>query len=106
MQPLFGRHDVGQAPGLPAGIALSHFSAPSTVPLPQVAEQSTSDTGVQPVAQQPSAGPHAVTGSCAQVAEHCAAVPSMTSVVHGLLSLQSVMTGQAPSLGATIAGSQ
>jgi hypothetical protein len=84
VQAVFVGHDVGHAPGCAAGIALSQLSALSTVPLPQVAEQSASDTGVQPVAQQPSAGPHAVMNVFAQCAEHSAAPPATLSAVHGL----------------------
>ncbi len=45
---------AGHAPRLPAGIAVSHVSGASTVPLPQDAEQSVSVAGLQSDGQQPS----------------------------------------------------
>jgi hypothetical protein len=45
---------AGHAPGLPAGIAVSHVSGASTEPLPQVDEQSVSEFALQPGGQQPS----------------------------------------------------
>src|SRR5437588_10829686 len=86
-------------------MALSHFSVPSTTPLPQVPEQSESVAAVQPTGQHCSDGPQAVMNVCAQRAEHCAALPSMLSAVHGLWSSQSVAVGQAPAVGGGIAGS-
>ena len=45
---------VGQRPGMPAGIVVSHASPASTTPFPQVAVQSESVVMVAPAGQQPS----------------------------------------------------
>jgi hypothetical protein len=97
-------HEVGQAPGCPAGIPLSQDSPFSTRPLPQLAGQSLSLTAVQPPGQQPSPAAQVVMRTWLQVAVQSAALPVTLSVVHGSVSAQSV--GQAPSSPAAMAGSQ
>jgi len=78
---------VGQLP--------SQVSPGSTVPSPQLAEQSLSPGRAQPLGQHESPEVQAVTAACAQTTLHCAAVPVSTSVVQALLSLQ--LVGQLPS---------
>src|SRR5262249_33862340 len=58
----------------------------------------------QPMAQQPSCGPQAATGSLAQCALQSSRVPAIPSIAQGSLSLQSV--GQAPVWPGGIAKSQ
>ncbi len=53
VQAIPSSQDFGQAP-VPDWIAVSQLSGGSTVPLPQLAEQSESDCGSQPAGQQPS----------------------------------------------------
>jgi hypothetical protein len=81
-----------------AGQVPSQVSGGSTVPLPQVAEQSVSFAKVQPVpvGQQPSPDTHAVTGGCVQSAVHSTAVPAKTSIVQAFPS-SAHDAGQLPS---------
>jgi hypothetical protein len=69
VQGLPSSQAVGQAPGLPAGIATSQLSSIWTLPSPQVAEQSGSVAAVHPAGQQPSlCGLQAAIGLETQVA--------------------------------------
>src|SRR5262249_55819602 len=45
---------VGHAPSMPAGMAVSHSSEPSTTPLPHTSRQSASVRELQPAGQHPS----------------------------------------------------
>src|SRR5262249_10599874 len=87
VQALPSLQDLGQFP--------SHFSLPSTTPLPQVGEQSLSFVALHPGAQQPSPLLHCVMTLWLQLALHCAADPAMTSTVQALPSSHEL--GQFPS---------
>lgn len=66
---------LGQAPA-PVAMAVSQLSPVSTLPFPQVAEQSGSVAVTQPVGQQPSVvGKHALVGVAMQAAEQAPAEP-------------------------------
>src|SRR5262249_48826390 len=70
---------LGQAPGEPGGMAMSHVSplAAWTTPSPQVLEQSGSFAAVQPSAQQPSlARWHTSTRWSSQCAVQSVALPT------------------------------
>jgi hypothetical protein len=65
----------GHAPG-PDEIAVSQVSPASSLPLPQLGEQSGSFARVHPFGQQPSGvGPHPVMGTGTHAAEHAAGDP-------------------------------
>jgi hypothetical protein len=90
---LSGVHEVGQAPGIPSGIAMSQSSPLSIEPFPQPGEQSGSVAAVAPDGQHMSAGPMVVMMVC----EHCAwhvPAPLKVSTVQGSPSSQ--LVGQAP----------
>ena len=80
VQTLPSSHAVGQAPLIPAAIAVSHASPVETTPSPQAAEQSGSVASVAPGGQHMSPAAVIVTGAWSQVASQ---VPSieMLSVV-------------------------
>jgi hypothetical protein len=92
----------GHAPASPSGIAVSHASRASTVPFPQVGEQSASVVESQSEGQQPSPSTHALTRLALQLAEH--AEPTSRSVVHAIPSSHSL--GHAPGSPARMAVSQ
>jgi hypothetical protein len=73
-------HEAGQLP--------SHFSVPSTTPLPQTAVQSLSFVALQPGAQQPSPTVHAVMGAFTHCALQVTALPIIESAVQAFPSLQ------------------
>jgi hypothetical protein len=81
-------HVAGQFP--------SQVSEGSTVPFPQVGEQSLSWLALQPGAQQPSPPVHVVIGGCVHCRLHCAAVPIKTSAVQ-LFPSSAQVVGQFPS---------
>jgi len=82
VQALPSLHVDGQLP--------SQVSPVSTMPLPQVAEQSLSLLALQPLGQQPSPLTQAVTCVCVHTALQVAAEPVIASVVQAFPSLQSV----------------
>jgi hypothetical protein len=94
---------VGQAPGWPAAMAVSHVSPAWMTPSPQLAEQSGSVDLVAPDGQQPSARPISVIGGCAQ--EAVQALPLGLSLVQATRSSQ-LGGGQAPWSPARMATSQ
>src|ERR1022692_2883721 len=92
---------TGQAPGAPAAMPRSQTSPGSTVPLPQVGEQSGSMELLAPAGQQPSLG----TGALISTGRAQAAVQSAPfgrSWVQATPSLQSA-GGQAPGSPAAMA---
>ncbi len=93
VQATLSSHVVGQAPGFPAAILVSHFSEGSTVPFPQVVEQSLSVGKVQPAGQQPSPPTHCVIGALEQTAVQ---VPPLSRVSSVQSILSSHVVGQAP----------
>ena len=102
---VLGAQLVGQAPGLPAVMPVSHSSPGSTMPLPQIGWQSTSVLALQPDGQQPSLVNEQVAATCVQWVWQ--PVPVTLSTVQALPSLQSVLDdGQCPGRPAPMAVSQ
>src|SRR6185312_15127996 len=96
----------GQAPGWPAGIAVSQVSPAWTTPSPQVAEQSGSVAKVAPGGQHPSLGVPGVTevmATCLQTSVQ--PLPCAMSVVQATPSSQ-LAGGQAPGAPGAMARSQ
>jgi len=87
-----------------AGQLPSHFSVPSTMPLPHRGWQSESLTALQPPGQQPSPSEQAVIVVLWQTSEQVVSLPVCESAVQAMLSLQEA--GQAPGWPAAIALSQ
>jgi hypothetical protein len=87
---------VGQAPGLPAAIAMSQVSSLATFPSPQLAEQSGSLAAVQPAGQQPSlVGLQATMGFDTQAALQALAEP-VSAVCSQADGEGGQLVGQAP----------
>jgi hypothetical protein len=82
VQALPSLHEVGQLP--------SQVSPFSTMPLPQLVEQSLSLLWLQAAGQQPSPLTQVVMGLKVQVAEQAATEPVSVSVVQALPSLHEV----------------
>lgn len=93
---------VGQAPGVPAGIAVSQASPGWTAPSPQVGEQSGSSSAVHPAGQQPSlTGPQLVMGVSVQAAEQARPVNTSCRQTEGDGG-QPLGLGQAPGPAACV----
>jgi hypothetical protein len=86
VQAMPSSHEVGQASVELLG---SHVSVDlSTVPSPQLFEQSESDALTQPIGQHLSPLVHSVTGTIVHFAVHCCGSPSIFAVKHGSLLVQ------------------
>lgn len=88
MHAFWSSHDTGQ---LPSG---SHVSPASTVPLPQLGEQSLSSMALQAAGQHPSSSVQSSTTVTSHATSQVSGVPESMSEVHALLSSQTV--GQLP----------
>jgi hypothetical protein len=87
VQAIASSHEVGQSP--------SHVSGASTVPFPQLAEQSSSVVTSHPPGQQPSPSWQLVIGVDEHTALHSSAEPVSSSAVQAVAS--SHVVGQSPS---------
>src|SRR2546423_1776081 len=92
-----------QAPGLPAGMALSQASSGSTTPLPQTPRQSASLGWLQPAGQQQSPARQAVRVWASPRAVQSLASPVRVYCLHALGGGQEV--GQEPMAGGAMPGS-
>jgi hypothetical protein len=79
VQSFISSHDVGHGS---VGLAGSHVSPASTVPLPQLAEQSESDMAVHALGQQPSPGTQASIATISQRTLHVLGSPVVIGAKH------------------------